>query len=177
MIVLNNTKPLGCRCGGTAFTFDNQNGEQLFCVQWMRFRQYGLIGRSPPMWQHLERFFTSISRRGARRSRADGGVEITRRRHCAGNPLAVHARPGELGVRLMTEEAIPESLADRPRIGRDQAADNQAVAPLSTAINYAIQQGDFRLAAEVLRKKDCATSWPTSMRYLPARSAERGPGV
>ena len=59
---------------------------------------------------------------------------------------------GRMGVRLMTEEAMNDALAKRPRHGRNQAADNYVVAPLSTAINHAIAQGDFRLAAEVFRE-------------------------
>ena len=59
---------------------------------------------------------------------------------------------GRLGVRLMTEDAVREALSSRPRNDRNQAADNQIVGPLSTAINFAIAQGDFRLAAEVFRE-------------------------
>jgi hypothetical protein len=59
---------------------------------------------------------------------------------------------GRMGVKLVTEEAMQIALQDRPRNGRNQAADNQVVAPLSTAINFAIAQGDYRLAAEVFRE-------------------------
>jgi hypothetical protein len=57
-----------------------------------------------------------------------------------------------MGVRLMTEQALQEALANRPRNGRDQAVDNPILAPLSDLINRAIQQGDYRLAAEVFRE-------------------------
>jgi hypothetical protein len=59
---------------------------------------------------------------------------------------------GRMAIRLMTEEAMNDALANRPRNDREQATDNHIVVPLSTAINFAIAQGDFRLAAEVFRE-------------------------
>jgi hypothetical protein len=59
---------------------------------------------------------------------------------------------GRMGVRLMTGEAMDIALQERPRNGRNQAADNEVVVPLSTVIHLAIGQGDFRLAAEVFRE-------------------------
>lgn len=57
-----------------------------------------------------------------------------------------------MGIRLMTESALKDALANRPRNGRDQGMDNPILAPLSTTINQAIQQGDSRLAAMVFRE-------------------------
>ena len=57
-----------------------------------------------------------------------------------------------MGIRLTTEEALKVALANRPRSGRDQGVDNPILAPLSTSINQAILQGDFRLAATIFRE-------------------------
>lgn len=61
-------------------------------------------------------------------------------------------REGRMGMRLMAEIAMKDSLAGRARNGRNQADDNKVVAPMNAAINEAIAQGDFRLAAEIFRE-------------------------
>ncbi|MEZ6034562.1 MAG: hypothetical protein R3C17_15810 [Planctomycetaceae bacterium] len=61
-------------------------------------------------------------------------------------------REGRMGMRLMAEIAMKDSLARRARNGRNQADDNKVVAPMNAAINEAIAQGDFRLAAEIFRE-------------------------
>jgi hypothetical protein len=80
-------------------------------------------------------------------------------RRCGHKPAPMAAQTpwqfmaqGRMGVKLMTEEAIQDALQGRQRNGRTQGDDNKVVAPLSQAINFAIGQGDFRLAAEVFRE-------------------------
>lgn len=53
---------------------------------------------------------------------------------------------------LLTDQALTDSLQQRPPVGRDQAADNKVVAPLSDAINRAIANADFTLAATIFRE-------------------------
>lgn len=60
--------------------------------------------------------------------------------------LARHA------IQVATEDATVNALWDRSLDSRDQATDNRLLRPLSDAINRAIQQGDFRLAATVFRQ-------------------------
>ena len=55
-------------------------------------------------------------------------------------------------IRLVTEESLKDTLANRLPDGRDQAADNRVVIPLSDAIIRATAQGDYRLAAELFRE-------------------------
>ena len=61
-------------------------------------------------------------------------------------------RLGRMGLRLMTEEAVNDALSARARTGRDQGADNDLLWPLNKAINESIEQGDYRLAAEIFRE-------------------------
>lgn len=54
-------------------------------------------------------------------------------------------------IQVATENDLQLSLLDRPDGGRDQAADNKFLAPLSDTINRAIELGDYRLAAATFR--------------------------
>ncbi|WP_161968097.1 hypothetical protein [Fimbriiglobus ruber] len=63
----------------------------------------------------------------------------------------------------MTEEAVDGLLANRPRTGRNQADDNNRLAPLSSAINQAIANGDLSLAARVFRE-----NYPKILAYEAA---------
>lgn len=55
-------------------------------------------------------------------------------------------------IQVVTEEATADALTSRPVRGRDQGADNLMLAPLSDAINRAINLGDYRLAATMFRE-------------------------
>lgn len=100
------------------------------------------------MWRLTGAFFDWLSRQFARFSRWCGHP----------SPPMVALTPwqmmgqGRIGIRLITEEAMKDALKNRPRTGRNQGDDNERFAPLSTAINFAIAQGDYRLAAEVFRE-------------------------
>lgn len=100
------------------------------------------------MWLKLGAFFNWVSRQFGRLARWCGHQPPPM---VAQTPWQMMGQ-GRMAIRLMTEEAMNDALANRPRNGRNQAADNYLVAPLSTAINFAIAQGDFRLAAEVFRE-------------------------
>lgn len=100
------------------------------------------------MWRNRGAFFHWLSQLIARLARWCGHQSPPM---VAANPWQFMAQ-GRMGLREMTSEAMQMALHDRPRNGRDQANDNQVVAPLSVAINGSIAQGDFRLAAEMFRE-------------------------
>src|SRR4051794_4754904 len=100
------------------------------------------------MWRIIGTFSNWLSQKIARFARWCGHQPSPM---VAQTPWQMMAQ-GRMGLRLMTDEAVQIALQDRPRNGRHQANDNQVVAPLSAAINGAIAQGDFRLAAEVFRE-------------------------
>lgn len=54
-------------------------------------------------------------------------------------------------IQVVTENDLKLSLYERPDRGRDQAADNIVLAPLSDTINRAIAGGDYRLAIASFR--------------------------
>lgn len=95
-------------------------------------------------------------------------------RWIAGQPDPALPLPQQVGVwgqltvnrtaiSLVTEEAVDGLLANRPRTGRNQADDNNRLAPLSSAINQAIANGDLSLAARVFRE-----NYPKILAYEAA---------
>lgn len=60
-------------------------------------------------------------------------------------------RSARHAIQVATEHNLKVSLSDRPLGGRDQAADDKTLSPLSDTINRAIELGDYRLAAASFR--------------------------
>lgn len=110
------------------------------------------------MWQKLGAFLSWISQLMAQWAQWCGQQPPVQEQIAASPSDPNHLnywqvmQKARTGIRLMTKKSLKNALANRTRNGRNQEADNSILTPLSTSINLAIEQCDFRLAATVFQE-------------------------